>query len=285
MAGPGRQRGDESADGAAGRGHRRRGRARAPARRRWRGRVVALASRPPGRCGRVMSGETWMLETRGLTKRFGGLAVVDGVSIRLPAGSRTALTGANGAGKSTLLAMLSTLMAPTEGGAFIDGHSLATRPAAQRRRLGVLAHAPMLYEEFTPEENLRFFADLYGVPDAAPRIEELLRIVGLWTRRHERTEVFSRGYHQRLALARVLVHAPVLLLLDEPETGLDVEGMALLDDLLLTAPGVTVLAATHRLDRIGQWSDGGVHLERGRVVEDTTAGGAGAAIAQAGAKR
>ena len=226
-----------------------------------------------------------MLETRGLTKRFGGLAVVDQVSIRLPAGSKTALTGANGAGKSTLLAMLSTLMAPTEGEALIDGQSLATRPAALRRRLGVLAHAPMLYEEFTPTENLRFFADLYGVPDAEPRIEELLRTVGLWSRRHERTEVFSRGYHQRLALARVLVHRPALLLLDEPETGLDREGMALLDELMLKAPGVTVLAATHRLDRIEQWADGVIHLERGRVAEDTTAGAIDAATAEAGAAR
>jgi len=210
-----------------------------------------------------------LVRTEALTKRYGGLEVVRGVSLALPAGSRTALVGANGAGKTTLLAMLSSLIAPTEGDARIAGHSLRERPAALRRAIGVLAHRPMLYEEMTPLENLRFFARLYGVSDPAPRIEELLRAVGVWGRRHEPTSVLSRGFHQRLALARALLHRPAVLLADEPETGLDPEGVAMLDALALRAPGLTVIAATHRVDRVESWATGVVRLDHGRVAEDT----------------
>ncbi|MBT5773837.1 MAG: ATP-binding cassette domain-containing protein, partial [Dehalococcoidia bacterium] len=107
----------------------------------------------------------------------------------------------------------------------------------------------------------------YGVPDADTRVEELLRAVGLWRRRREPTAVLSRGYHQRLALARAVIHRPAVLLLDEPETGLDPEGVALLDQLMLGDPAVTVLAATHLVDRVGQWADGVLRLDRGRVIE------------------
>ncbi len=216
------------------------------------------------------------LETRGLAKRYATLPVVEDVAIRLPAGAKTALLGANGAGKTTLLGMLATLITPTAGEIRVDGEPLTPRALGLRARIGVLAHSPMLYEELTPLENLEFFARLYGVAAPAARIEELLRRVGLWRRRREPTRVLSRGQHQRLALARALVHRPDVLLLDEPETGLDVDGVALLDELMLAAPGLTVLAATHRIDHLGAWADGIVRLERGRVVEDTTAGAAGA---------
>lgn len=222
---------------------------------------------------------TIAIETRGLGRRYSGVLVVREVDLRLPSRSRTALIGANGAGKTTLLGMLSTLITPSEGMARIDGNSLRNRPAEVRRRIGVLAHRPMLYEELSPLENLRFFARLYGVSDAEPRIEELLRVVGLWRRREEPTAVFSRGYHQRLAIARALLHRPDVLLVDEPETGLDPEGVALLDELLLRAEGVTVFASTHRVDRVEAWATGLVRLDRGRVVEDT------ASVVSAGAER
>lgn len=210
-----------------------------------------------------------IVEARGLTKRYGGLDVVRQVDLALPPGSRTALIGANGAGKTTLLALLSTLVAPSEGDATIAGHSLKDRPAALRRAIGVLAHRPMLYEEMTPLENLGFFARLYTVADAEARIEELLRATGVWPRRHEPVAVLSRGYHQRLALARALLHRPAVLLADEPETGLDPEGVEMLDELALRAPGLTVIAATHRVDRLDAWATGLVRLSHGRVVEDT----------------
>ncbi len=203
----------------------------------------------------------------GLTKSYAGVEVVSDMSFTLPAGSRTALLGHNGAGKSTLLGVLTTLLAPNGGDATIAGHAISSNPIELRRNIGVLAHLPMVYEELSPLENLQFFARLYEVPDASTRIEELLRAIGLWRRRRESTSVLSRGYHQRLALARAIIHRPAVLLLDEPETGLDPEGVALLDQLALTDPDVTVLAATHLVDRVDHWATGVLRLDRGRVVE------------------
>ena len=215
-----------------------------------------------------------MIEARGLTKRFGSALAVDRVSFEVAEGAKVALLGANGAGKTTLLALLSTLLSPNDGEASVAGHDLASDGSALRASIGVLTHQPMLYEELTAEENLRFFARLYSVADAEARIEELLRAVGLWLRRDEPTAVLSRGYHQRLAIARALLHRPPVLLLDEPETGLDREALEVLDRLVLHAPGLTVLAATHLRERVSSWADGVLELERGRLL-------AGREVAQA----
>jgi heme exporter protein A len=222
-------------------------------------RAIDAATEPPIEAAVVATG---------LSKSYRGVAAVDRVSFTLPSGSRTALLGANGAGKSTLLSLLSTLIAPTEGSARVAGEDLAAAGPELRRRIGVMAHLPMLYEELTPAENLRFFARLYDLRDCAARAEELLHAVGLWARRDETTAVLSRGMHQRLALARAVLHRPHVLLLDEPETGLDSEGVELLERIALTAPGTTVLAATHRHERVAGWATGQLVLDRGRVVED-----------------
>jgi ABC-type multidrug transport system ATPase subunit len=206
------------------------------------------------------------IEARGLTKRYGVATILDEVTFEVVPGSKTALIGPNGAGKSTLLSVLSTLVSATAGSASVAGCDLRKDAAMLRRRIGVLTHSPMLYEELTPLENLQFFARLYDVADAAPRIEGLLRTLGLWRRRDESTGVLSRGYHQRLAIGRALVHRPEVLLLDEPETGLDSEGMELLDALMLRAPDLTVLAATHRFDHIEVWADSRLAIERGRLT-------------------
>lgn len=206
----------------------------------------------------------------GLGRRFGIITALDEVSFVVPAGAKVALLGANGAGKSTLLSILCTLAPPRIGRAMVAGFDVARAGGDVRRRIGVLAHQPMVYEDLTSLENLRFFARLYAVGDPEPRIEELLRAVGLWRRRDEPAHVLSRGYHQRLAMARALVHRPAVLLLDEPETGLDVDALGLLDDLMLCAPGLTVLSATHRRERLDAWATGALVLDRGRVVEDST---------------
>lgn len=220
--------------------------------------------------GLAISEQAVAIEARGLTKRFGAATVLEGVTFDIAPGTKTALVGPNGAGKSTLLSLLSTLVAPTEGTATVAGCDLRREAAGVRRHIGVLSHSPMLYEELTPLENLQFFARLYDVQSLG-RIEELLRVLGLWRRRDEPTSVLSRGYHQRLAIGRALVHSPDVLLLDEPETGLDVEGMELLDALMLREPGLTVLAATHRFDHIDAWADGTLTIERGRMATPVVA--------------
>jgi len=222
------------------------------------------------------------IEADALTRQYAGVTVVRSVDLALPVGSKTALLGSNGAGKTTLLKMLSTLLTPTSGSFRVCGRVAPSPDVA--RSIGVLGHSPMLYEDFSPLENLRFFARIYGVADPEPRVEELLRRVGLWRRRHEQTAILSRGYHQRLALARALVHAPAVLIADEPETGLDTDGVALLDKIALASPGLTVLAATHRIDHIDAWATGIVRLERGRVVEDTSSVGIAEAAAEGDAR-
>lgn len=214
-----------------------------------------------------MSDAPAAVAARDLTKRYGGVEVVSNATFALPRGSKIALLGPNGAGKSTLLGILSSLITPSDGEAAVAGYSVRQNPLALRRSIGVLAHLPMVYEELSPIENLEFFARLYEVPDADARIEELLRAVGLWRRRAEPTQVFSRGYHQRLAIARAILHRPAVMLLDEPETGLDPAGVELLDELVMRDPAVTVLAATHLVDRTSQWASGVLRLERGRVTE------------------
>ena len=217
------------------------------------------------------AGTAIAIDARGLTRQYAGVTVVRGVDLALPAGSKTALLGSNGAGKTTLLKMLSTLLTPTSGSFSVNGHRTPSADVA--RSIGVLGHSPMLYEDFTPLENLQFFARIYGVQDAEPRIRDLLDQVGLWRRRNERTVILSRGYHQRLALCRALIHRPAVLIADEPETGLDPEGIELLDEMALAAPGLTVIAATHRIDHIDAWATGIVRLDRGRVIEDTSSVG------------
>jgi ABC-type multidrug transport system ATPase subunit len=209
-----------------------------------------------------------VIEAEGLTKRFGGTTALLDVSFHVEKGTKIALLGANGSGKTTLLAILSTLLAPTSGQARVAGHDVRRDGNGVRAAIGVLGHRPMLYEELTPLENLRFFARLYGRSEAEARIEELLRTVGVWPRRDEPTAVLSRGYHQRVAIARALLHEPAVLLLDEPETGLDGEGIELLDALVLRAPDLTVLASTHMRHRVEGWADGALVLRRGRVLEE-----------------
>jgi ABC-type multidrug transport system ATPase subunit len=207
-----------------------------------------------------------VITARGISKHFGSTLALDRVSFEVKEGTKVALLGANGAGKTTLLAVLSTLLTPSEGKATVAGYDLTSESGPLRASIGVLTHRPMLYEELSPIENLQFFARLYSVKNAQARIEELLRAIGLWLRRDEATAILSRGYHQRLAIARALLHKPTVLLLDEPETGLDREALALLDELVLHAPELTILAATHHRERVAAWADAVIELERGRLL-------------------
>ncbi|MDX2170381.1 MAG: heme ABC exporter ATP-binding protein CcmA [Deltaproteobacteria bacterium] len=190
------------------------------------------------------------LEVEHLTKRFGRAAALDDVSLRVEAGASALLLGPNGAGKTTLLRCAATLLRPQRGVVRIAGLDAATHGAAVRRRLAVLGHESFLYPDLTPLENLAFYARLYRLDRPEQRALDLIEQLGLrgWTHRPVRT--LSRGLVQRCALARVLLHAPDLLLLDEPFTGLDAEARALLSAVLRNAHarGTALLMSTHDLD-------------------------------------
>lgn len=209
-----------------------------------------------------------VLTIQGLKKRYGLKPILRGIDLTLYTGERVALLGANGAGKTTLLRILAGLTKPSEGRIVLEGWD-GERDAMQVRRLvGFVAHQPYLYEELTALENLRFFGKMYGVTDECELASSLLQKVGLQRRAKERVGTFSRGQLQRMAWARALLHAPRLLLLDEPDTGLDQEGNELITALWQehTRQGGYSLFTTHQLEHALHRGERIVLLNGGRVV-------------------
>lgn len=190
--------------------------------------------------------EIAMIEVRNLTKAFGSKYALRGVDLRVMPGESLVLFGPNGAGKTTLIRILSSLSRPTGGTVRIGGLDLAKHADGIRRYLGVVSHAPLLYDSLTAEENLHFFAGLYGMAQPTERIAAMLERVGLYPRRGDLVRTFSRGMVQRLAIARALLHDPEVLLLDEPDTGLDPQAAEMLHGLLAELSG-----------RAGAQADGG----------------------------
>lgn len=178
-----------------------------------------------------------MIRARGLQKRFGDKRVLAGLDLDVAEGDFVLVTGPNGAGKTTLLRLIAGLAAPTAGELDVEG---------DRAALGFLGHEPLVYRELTALENLDLYGRLYHVPERRERIGMLLERFGLWEARSERAGTFSRGMLQRLALCRVFLHEPSLLLLDEPFAGLDAEGADLLGtELAERTRGRTAVVATH----------------------------------------
>jgi heme exporter protein A len=208
------------------------------------------------------------LEVKGLKKSFSLKPVLRGIDLLLDQGERMALLGANGAGKTTLLRVLACLTRPGAGTVRIGGWDIEREAQQIRLLVGFVGHQPYLYDELTALENLLFFGRMYAVKQTYKRAAELLERVGLARYAKERTGALSRGQAQRLALARALLHSPHLLLLDEPEAGLDEEGNELLEVLLQehTERGGTTLFTTHNLERALSFSDRISMLSKGRVV-------------------
>lgn len=190
------------------------------------------------------------IAVEGLTKVFGRRTVLDDISFTLPAGGFLALFGPNGAGKTTLVRILTGLIAPTKGKVLIGGEDYSDDPASIRAKIGLISHNPLLYPDLTAEENLRFYATMYGVADARQRIDELLTKVELSHRRLDLVRTFSRGMVQRIAIARALLHRPQVVFLDEPHTGLDPHATDILDGLLGSIrEDHTFVMVTHSLEK------------------------------------
>jgi len=193
-----------------------------------------------------------MIRARGLSKRFGVRRVLSSLDVELDSGGFLLVTGPNGAGKTTLLRVLAGLAASSGGELEI---------AADRSRIGFLAHEPLVYRDLSPLENLELFGRLYRVPERRERVGMLLERYGLWDVRHERSGSFSRGMLQRLGLCRTLLHEPDLLLLDEPFNALDAEGAELLDRELAALTGQrTFVVATHDPERLAARATGRLAL-------------------------
>jgi heme exporter protein A len=185
-----------------------------------------------------------VIQARGIEKRYGRKRVLTGIDVAVPVGGFALVTGPNGSGKTTLLRMLAGLAAPSRGDLVVG---------ADRSRVGYLAHESLVYRELTALENLDLYGRLYRVPERRERIGMLLERFGLWDARSERVSAYSRGMTQRLALCRVLLHEPELLVLDEPYSALDEDGAALLDRELDGLAGAhTLVVATHDPERLAE---------------------------------
>ena len=192
-----------------------------------------------------------MITVKKLVKRFGLKTVLRGVDFAAQPGEFVALLGPNGAGKTTFLRILASLSRPSLGHVSIAGYTLPAQAAQVRARLGVVSHLPLLYGDLTAEENLRFYARMYNIPNPESRITEVLEMVGLEARRRDLVRTFSRGMQQRLAIGRAVLHDPEVMLFDEPYTGLDQDASSMLDVVLKTvaAQGRTVVMTSHDLAR------------------------------------
>ena len=193
-----------------------------------------------------------MIAARKLGKSFGEKRVLRGIDLDVARGGFAVVTGRNGSGKTTLLRICAGLAIPSEGELRVD---------ADRAQVGYLGHEPLVYRELTALENLELYGRLYRIPERRERTGMLLERFGLWEARRERVASYSRGMTQRLALCRVLLHDPALLVLDEPYAALDTQGVELLDAQLDELRGErTFLVSTHDPARIDSFATGHVAL-------------------------
>jgi ABC-2 type transport system ATP-binding protein len=218
---------------------------------------------------------TYRSRTGIFRRRRAEVHALRGITFQVEAGELFGLLGPNGAGKTTTIKILTTLLLPSAGSARVLGFDPARDPGSVRRRIGhVFGGDRGLYDRLSAIDNLRYFADLYGVPpgEKRRRIDELLTLVGLRGRERERVEGYSRGMRQRLHIARGLLHDPPVVFLDEPTLGIDPVGARGLRSLIadLTAGGKTILLTTHYMFEADSLCDRIAVIDRGQIVATGT---------------
>jgi len=223
-------------------------------------------SAPAGQAPAVPTGQA-AIRARKLTKAFGHHVALRGVDLEVAEGEFLTLFGPNGAGKTTLIRIIASLARPSSGTVYVCGQDLGKQATAVRRQIGLISHNPLLYGDLTADENLRFFARLYDLPEAAARIDAVLEQVGLTSRRRDPVRTYSRGMVQRLTIARAVLHDPAIMLLDEPYTGLDLQAADMLRGVLqeLAASNRTVILTTHNLEQGLEMCNRAAILNRGRI--------------------
>jgi ABC-2 type transport system ATP-binding protein len=217
-----------------------------------------------------------MIRTDALTKQFPGpktgtaVLAVDKLDLNVDEGQVFGFLGPNGAGKTTTVRMLTCLVGPTSGGAWVNGLKIGRDDTDIRRCVGILTETPGLYDRLSAEKNLTIFAHLYEVKDVRGQVDKYLRMLGLWDRRDDLAGNFSKGMKQKLAICRALLHEPKVLFLDEPTSGLDPEAAKLVHDFIaeLKTEGRTIFMCTHNLDEADRLCDRiGVMKQRLLVVD------------------
>ena len=204
-------------------------------------------------------------------KRYGGIYALRRISLEIKPGECVVLTGRNGSGKTTLLRIAARLARPTSGTVTMTGDGANESPGAA---LGFVAHATMIYDELSAEENLLLFGRLQGVSNVAERVAVLLQEIGLYERRSSLVRTFSRGMRQRVAVARALLQQPSMLLLDEPATGLDSVSVQWLSATLRTLrnSACTIVMSLHGESEISTQATRAIRLEAGAIAGDSASG-------------
>ncbi len=210
------------------------------------------------------------IEIKRLTKSFNHRPALRGIDLKVNPGETVAMFGPNGAGKTTLLKILATVMNPTSGNVAIEGFDLKKDADEVRRRIGVVSHHTCLYGSLTAFENLEFYARLHDIPNPTSRAREVAAMVNMTARGDDRVSTFSRGMQQRISIARSLLHSPSVLLMDEPETGLDQHAISMLWSLLAGGKQA-ILLATHSLEHGLELADRVIILSKGKIVLDKPA--------------
>ena len=210
------------------------------------------------------------IEVTGLSKRFGSLTAVDDISFQVEEGEVFGFLGPNGAGKTTTINILCTLMRPTAGSARVAGYDVATQRDAVRQSIGLVFQDPTLDDRLTAYENMRFHAHIYNLPgkEHAPRIEEALRVVDLWDRRHAVVRTYSGGMRRRLEIARGMLHYPHVLFLDEPTIGLDPQTREHIWDYIIELQrkhAITIFMTTHYMEE-AEHCDRIAIIDQGKLV-------------------
>jgi ABC-2 type transport system ATP-binding protein len=222
-----------------------------------------------------MSSES-VISARNVVKTFGDIKAVDDISFDVKAGEIFAFLGPNGAGKSTTISMLTTMLRPTKGKLFLNGHDVTKEQANARKSFGIVFQDPALEEELTARENMILHAVLYGIPkkEQNTRVEELMRLVDLWGRKDSYVKTYSGGMRRRLEIARGLLHHPKILFLDEPTLGLDTQTRNLLWDYvakLSKSEGMTIFFTTHYLEEAENVADRIAIIDHGKIIATGTA--------------
>lgn len=208
------------------------------------------------------------IEVKGLRKAYGRTQVLRGLDLEVPWGKVMTILGPNGSGKTTLIKTLASLIRPDAGELSIAGADIRRRGNRARRIMGVVTHDTLLYDELTGYENLRFHARMFRLDSIEQRIETVADRLGMADRLHQKVGTLSHGMKKRFSIARALLHDPLVLIMDEPESGLDQDALALLEAVVRdkTDPYRTVLMTTHNLDRAIALSDQLAILSRGVIA-------------------
>lgn len=211
-----------------------------------------------------------LIEAKGLTKQFGDFFAVDNLSFEVASGEIFGLLGPNGAGKTTTLRMLSGLLTPTAGEAFIADASMQKAPLEARRELGFLTGDMDLYRRLNPVELLKYFGKLYSVPKSVldPRVDQLVEMFGITSFKDRHCEKLSTGQKQRTSIARTLVHDPKAVVLDEPTTGLDIMASEFVLQFIrkiAKEQGKAVIFSTHHLDEVERLCDRIAIIHEGKL--------------------